>query len=85
MSEVTVYTVGFCPYCFLAKRLLDRNGIRYRERRLTRADRPSLAELPPGAGMTFPQIVAGERSIDGYAGLRRLERDGSLPAALKSF
>ena len=78
-----MYTVAFCPYCFLARRLLERHGVRFREERLSRADRPRLGGLPPGGGMTFPQIVIGNRTIDGFAGLRRLGREGPLSDALK--
>ena len=33
MTLAIVYSTGLCPYCFLAKRLLDRRGISYEERR----------------------------------------------------
>ena len=76
MTGAIVYSTGFCPYCLLAKRLLDRNGITYEERRMRRSDRERLAEL--GGGMTYPQIVLGGRVVNGWAELRRCERSGEL-------
>jgi glutaredoxin 3 len=71
-----MYSTSLCPYCFLAKRLLDRRGISYTERRMRRADRDQLARL--GGGLTYPQIVFGERVVDGWSELRRIERSGEL-------
>ncbi len=71
-----VYSTSVCPYCFLAKRLLERHGIEYEEHRMRRADRGGLASL--GGGFTFPQIELGGRVVDGFAELRRLERSGEL-------
>ena len=72
-----MYSTGLCPYCIRARRLLKRHGIPYEERRMRRRDRQQLAPL--GGGLTYPQIVMGERVVDGYSELRRLERDGELP------
>ncbi len=71
-----MYSTGLCPYCFRARRLLERHGIEYEERRMRRRDRRQLAAL--GGGLTYPQIVIGERVVDGFSELRRLERDGRL-------
>jgi glutaredoxin 3 len=76
MAGVTMYSTGLCPYCFLAKRLLDRRGIAYEERRMKRSEREQLRPL--GGGLTYPQIVFGERVVDGWTELRRLERSGEL-------
>jgi glutaredoxin 3 len=76
MQRATFYSTGLCPYCFLARRLLERHGIEYEERRLRRGDRAQLARL--GGGLTFPQIVIGDRVVDGFVELRRLERDDEL-------
>jgi glutaredoxin 3 len=73
-----MYSTGLCPYCFLAKRLLDRRGVAYEERRMRRSERRQLAPL--GGGLTFPQIVFGERVVDGWTELRQLERSGELDA-----
>ena len=71
-----MYSTGLCPYCFLAKRLLERHGIAYEERRMRRRDRERLAPL--GGGLTYPQIVMGGRVVNGFVELRQLEREGKL-------
>ena len=45
---------------------------------MRRRDRAQLAEL--GGGLTYPQIVIGDRVVNGYSELRRLDRDGRLVA-----
>jgi glutaredoxin 3 len=74
--RAVMYSTGLCPYCVLARRLLERNGIEYEERRMRRADRYRLASL--GGGLTFPQIDLGGRVVNGFTELRRLERSGEL-------
>jgi glutaredoxin 3 len=71
-----MYSTSLCPYCFLAKRLLDRRGVAYEERRMRRSEREQLAPL--GGGLTYPQIVFGERVVDGWTELRSMERSGEL-------
>ena len=76
MTLAIVYSTGLCPYCFLAKRLLDRRGISYDERRMKRSERDRLADL--GGGLTYPQILFGERVVNGWSELHRLDRSGEL-------
>ena len=71
-----MYSTALCPYCFRARRLLERHGIGFEERRMRRRDRGDLAEL--GGGLTYPQIVIGGRVVDGFSELRQLDRDGRL-------
>jgi glutaredoxin 3 len=77
--SVVVYSTTLCPYCFLAKRLLSRRGIEYRELRLGRdpGGRAELSRLS-GGGRTYPQIMLGARRVDGFVELRRLDRQGEL-------
>jgi glutaredoxin 3 len=78
--RAVMYSTALCPYCFRARRLLERHHIGFDERRMRRRDRARLAEL--GGGLTYPQIVIGEQVVDGFAELRRLERDGRLNALI---
>ena len=71
-----MHSTGLRPYCFLAKRLLDRRGISYEERRIKRSERDRLADL--GGGLTYPQILLGERVVNGWTELRALDRSGEL-------
>jgi glutaredoxin 3 len=74
--RAVMYSTALCPYCVRARRLLRRRGIPFEERRMRRRDRARLAPL--GGGLTYPQIVLGERVVDGFSELRRLERQGKL-------
>ncbi len=74
--RAVMYSTDLCPYCFLARRLLERKGVECEERRMRRADRARLGAL--GGGLTFPQIELGDRIVNGFAELRRLERSGEL-------
>ena len=74
--HAVMYSTGLCPYCFLARRVLERHGIDFEERRMRRSDRALLAPL--GGGLTFPQIEINGRIVDGLSELRQLERDGEL-------
>lgn len=47
---------------------------------MRRSERERLREL--GGGLTYPQIVFGERVVDGWTELRRLERAGELDGLL---
>ena len=76
MTRVVVYSTGLCPYCYLAKRLLDRRGITFDEKRMKRAEREQLRPL--GGGLTYPQILFGGRVVDGWTELRSLDRSGEL-------
>ena len=76
MTRAVVFSTGLCPYCFLAMRLLDRHGIAYEERRMRRSEREQLGDL--GGGLTYPQILFGDRVVDGWSELRAIERSGEL-------
>ena len=43
---------------------------------MRRADRERLAKL--GGGLTYPQIMFGDRVVNGWTELRRLDRSGEL-------
>jgi len=81
-ADVTVYGTGNCPFCVMAKRLLDGKGVRPAEIDVG-ADRARLAEMLTRSGRrTVPQIFIGERHIGGYDDLLALERAGRLDALL---
>ena len=47
---------------------------------MRRSERERLRGL--GGGITYPQIVFGDRVVDGWTELRRLERSGELDGLL---
>jgi glutaredoxin 3 len=64
--KVTMYSTRFCPFCVMARRLLDKKGVCYEEVRRH----------------TVPQIFVGERHIGGYEDLCALDCAGQLDALL---
>ena len=85
MARITIYTTAFCPYCFMAKRLLTEKGASFQEIDVT-GDRAARAELRDKAGgrTTVPQIWIGDLHIGGASELHALDRDGKLDALLAS-
>src|SRR5262245_46511567 len=83
MPRITIYTTAFCPYCFMAKRLLAAKGASFQEIDVT-GNRAARAELRTKAGgrTTVPQIWIGELHVGGSSELNALEREGKLDALL---
>lgn len=82
MSPVRVYSTLFCPYCSMAKRLLESKGVRYEEIRVD--DDPTLrAEMTRISGRrTVPQIFVGQTHVGGFDDLSALDRAGKLDSLL---
>ena len=79
MSQVTIYTKAYCPYCVRAKSVLDNKGVSYQEIRID--EQPELRpEMISRAGgrTTVPQIFIGERHIGGCDDMLALDASGQL-------
>jgi len=64
--SVTIYTKDFCPYCDMAKSLLQTMKVRFDEAKIgTDVTRDELLEVAPAA-KTVPQIVINQKLIGGY-------------------
>ena len=83
MVDVIIYTMGFCPFCYHAKKLLDSKGVPYDEIDVN---------MPPGGrqemmqranvGHTLPQIFIGETHVGGCDELYALEQQARLDCLL---
>ncbi len=82
MKEVTIYTTLTCPFCYKAKRLLNKLGVSYKE--ISVDLKPRLREeMAVKAGKTsVPQIWFGDSHIGGCDDLYALHDAGSLFKAL---
>lgn len=79
-----MYTGAFCPYCFIAKRLLKKAGVA--EINEIRVDKNSqdFAKMQKLSGRrTVPQIFIGKNHVGGFDDLYRLHRQGGLNALLQ--
>nr|WP_040551404.1 glutaredoxin 3 [Rheinheimera nanhaiensis] len=83
MSQVTIYTKAYCPYCVRAKSVLDNKGVSYTELRIDEQPelRPQMIERAGGRS-TVPQIFIGERHIGGCDDMLALDASGQLDPLL---
>ncbi len=83
MRPVDTYTTPTCGYCAMAKRLLQRKGVSYREIDVS-ADPSLRAAMVQRANgrRTVPQIFIGEMHVGGCDDIYALEDAGKLDAVL---
>lgn len=83
MSQVTIYTKAYCPYCVRAKSVLDNKGVIYKEIRIDDQPelRPQMIERA-GGRTTVPQIFIGEQHIGGCDDMLALDARGQLDPLL---
>ena len=82
MPKITIYTTPICPYCQMAKQLLQEKGVAFDEIDVMR-NREKRAEMEEKSGRyTVPQIWIGERHIGGCDDLYSLDAQGGLDPLL---
>ena len=84
MPEVLIYTANLCPYCTMAKRLLDRKGVKYTE--INVDAKPGLREemMTRTKRRTVPQIYIGDYHVGGCDDLYALDRNKQLDPLLNT-
>ncbi|MBP7817978.1 MAG: glutaredoxin 3 [Phenylobacterium sp.] len=83
MTQVTIYTKPFCPYCVRALSLLEKKGVEFTEieAAFDPEKRQEMMRRSNGRA-TFPQIFIGDEHIGGCDDMMALERDGKLDPLL---
>lgn len=78
MSEIQIYTTNICPYCMMAKRLLDKKGVHYTE--INVDAKPGLREemMLKTNRRTVPQIYIGDYHVGGFDELYALDQQKKL-------
>jgi glutaredoxin 3 len=66
MKKALMYTTATCPYCVLAKRLLNEKGVTYTEIRVDLDDTEREKMITLTGRRTVPQIFIDEQHIGGY-------------------
>lgn len=82
-NKVVVYSKETCPYCVMAKKLLNQKGVtEIHEIRidLNPEERDKMIEIT--GRMTVPQIFIGETHVGGFDDLSALNRSGKLDELL---
>lgn len=84
MPEILIYTTAICPYCMMAKRLLDKKGLSYTEVNVD--SEPGLREemMLRTKRRTVPQIYIGDYHVGGFDELYALDQQNKLDDLLKS-
>ena len=79
MKKILMYSGPMCNFCEAAKRLLDRNKLKYDVKDISSEDgiREEMIKKSNGR-RTIPQIFFDEYHIGGYQELRELEKSGKL-------
>ena len=84
MSEVIMYTTGFCPYCKMAENLLRAKGVEEIKKIRIDLEPEQRAEMMGKTGRrTVPQIYIGEKHVGGYDDLTQLDHKGELVTLLE--
>jgi len=80
--KVTIYSTRFCPFCVMARRLLDKKGVHYQEIRVD-AEPARRDEMRTRSGRhTVPQVFVDDRHVGGYDDLCALDCAGRLDSLL---
>jgi glutaredoxin 3 len=78
MPEIIIYTTKICPYCIMAKRLLDRKSAKYTEINVDEKEGLREEMMARTKRRTVPQIYIGDFHVGGYDELYALERQKKL-------
>ncbi|MCK4842916.1 MAG: glutaredoxin 3 [Methylococcales bacterium] len=84
MPNIIIYTANLCPYCTMAKKLLEKKGAIYTEINL--ASKPELRQeiMQKTKCRTVPQIFIDDLHIGGFDDLYALETTNKLDPLLSS-
>ena len=82
MTKVVLYTKDNCPYCRLAKELLNARQVAFEEIRIDLDDSKREDMIRLSNKRTVPQIFIDNQPIGGYDDLAALAKSGKLDSLL---
>jgi thioredoxin reductase (NADPH) len=80
--SIVIYTKNSCPYCKMAKQLLESKGVEWTEIDIVREVGRRDEMIERSGRLTVPQIFIGETHIGGFDELSALENAGKLDPLL---
>ena len=84
MKNILIYTGPSCNFCDAAKRLLERNKLKFSEIDVSSGENIRDEMIKKSNGQrTIPQIFFGENHVGGYSELRALEKENRLKEFLE--
>ncbi len=82
MASVIVYSSAHCPYCVMAKQLLERKGVNFKEIRVDLDPSKREEMMQKSRQRTVPQIFINNKAIGGYTDLVAMDRAKQLDSLL---
>ncbi len=82
MANVEIYSTGICPYCVMAKQLLNRKGVKFTEIRIDLEPAKRQEMMQRSTQRTVPQIFINNEAIGGYTDLVAIDREHRLDRLL---
>jgi glutaredoxin 3 len=83
MKQITIYTTSACPYCMMAKNLLNKKGVKFDEIDVSYdSQERQRMSARSGGRRTVPQIFIGTTHIGGCDDLHALDAKGGLDPLL---
>ncbi len=83
MPQVTLYTKPYCPFCTMAKRLLDAKGVTWAEINLEQHPERRMEMIEKAQGRsTVPQVFVDDLGLGGFDELNALDMRGELDGIL---
>lgn len=83
-AKVEIYYSAMCPYCQMAKSLLDQYQVNYELYNVLMDQGLRQEARDRSQRSTIPQIFINDQSIGGFDDLNALEQSGQLPKLLSS-
>lgn len=84
MPNILIYTANLCPYCTMAKRLLDKKGVTYSETNVDSKQGLRQEMMQRTQRRTVPQIYIGDFHVGGFDDLVALDRKNKLDSLLQT-
>jgi len=85
MKEIVIYSSTHCPYCVMAKELLESKNVKFKELRVDEKFEYAKESVKRSGGRkTVPQIFIGDYHVGGYDDLYALDQEGKLDPMLES-
>ena len=84
MKNILIYTGPSCNFCAAAKKLLERNNLKFSEIDISSGENIRDEMIKKSNGQrTIPQIFFGDHHVGGYTELRALEKENKLKEFLE--
>ena len=84
MKNILIYTGPSCNFCAAAKKLLERNNLKFSEIDISSGENIRDEMIKKSNGQrTIPQIFFGDHHVGGYTELRALEKENKLKELLE--